>query len=99
MLCCRWGDQQLYAIMKNLKRKDLDIFEWLSPVPGDWHFIKTVSEVLKSVLWDGGFHDIAANCGTKEVLKWKDIHRILIALLEVLMNESNFKTLLRYGPS
>ena len=86
MLCCRWGDQQLYAIMKNLKRKDFDTFEWLFPAPGDWHFIKTVSEVLKSVLWDGEFHDIAANCGMKkEVSKWKDIHRILIALLEALM--------------
>ena len=75
--------------MKNLKRKDLDTFEWLFPVPGDWHFIKTVSEVLKSVLWDGGFHDIAANCGMKkEVSKWKDIHQILIALLEALMRAS-----------
>ena len=50
MLSLGGGDQQLYAIMKNLKRKDLDTFEWLFPVPGDWHFIKTVSEVLKSVM-------------------------------------------------
>ena len=55
----------MLAIMKNLKRKDLDTFEWLFPVPGDWHFVKTVSEVLKSVLWDGEFHDITANCGMK----------------------------------
>ncbi len=24
----------------NLKRKDPDTFEWLFPVPGDWHFVK-----------------------------------------------------------
>ena len=59
-------DQRLYANMMNLKRKNLDTFEWHFPVTGDWLFIKTVSEVLKSVLWDGGFHDIAANCGMKK---------------------------------
>ena len=34
------GDQQVYAIMKNLKRKNHDSFELLFPVPGDWHFSK-----------------------------------------------------------
>ena len=80
------GDQQVYAIMKNLKRKNPDSFELLFPVPGNWHFFKAVLEVLKSVLWDGRFHDVAANCGLKkEVSNWEDIHRILIALLEALI--------------
>lgn len=80
------GDQQVYAIMKNLKAKNPDTFDWIYPVSGDWHFIKTVSEVLKSLLWDGGFHDIAVKCGLKkEVSKWQDTHRILVALLEGLL--------------
>ena len=69
----------------NLKRKDPDTFEWLFPVHGDWHFVKSVRSSEKVCYGDGGFHDIAAKYGMKEVSKWKDIHRILITLLEAGM--------------
>ena len=49
------GDQQTYAIMRNLKSKYSDEYSWLYPVPGDWHIMKTASEVLKYILNDGGF--------------------------------------------
>ena len=48
------GDQQTYAHMKNLKLKYGGRYDWMYPVPGDWHIMKTCSEVLKNVLADGG---------------------------------------------
>ena len=44
------GDQQTYAIMKDLKNKYPDQYSWLYPVPGDWHIMKIAAEVLKYVL-------------------------------------------------
>ena len=41
------GDQQTYSIMENLKIKYGDHYEWLYPVPGDWHVMKTAAEVIK----------------------------------------------------
>ena len=57
------GDQQTYAIMKNLKSKYPDQYDWLYPVPGDWHIMKTAAEVIKYVLNDGGFKVFASKCG------------------------------------
>lgn len=80
------GDQQIYAILKNLKAKHPAEFAWIFPVPGDWHLVKTMSEVIKNLLWEGGFHEIAVKCGLKgEVTKWQDIHRILVPILEGLL--------------
>ena len=39
------GDQQTYAHMKNLKNKYSDHYDWMYPVPGDWHIMKTSTEV------------------------------------------------------
>lgn len=47
------GDQQVYAILKNLKKRCPETFSWTYPVPGDWHFAKTLAEVLRDLLWDG----------------------------------------------
>lgn len=60
------GDQQLFAIIRNLKTKHPSCFDWAYPVPGDWHFMKTLAEVLKAVLWDGGLCQLAAKCGMKK---------------------------------
>ena len=80
------GDKQIYSILKNLKPKHLDVYGWVFPVPGDWHFLKTMSEVLRNLLWDRGFHDLAAKCGTKkDVTRWQDIRRILVYLLDELL--------------
>ena len=35
------GDQQTNTHMKNLKSKYSDRYEWMYPVPGDWHIMKT----------------------------------------------------------
>ena len=49
-----------YAHMKNLKLKYGGQYDWMYPVPGDWHIMKTCSEVLKNVLADGGFNPLGA---------------------------------------
>ena len=83
------GDQQTYAIMKNLKSKYPDQYEWLYPVPGDWHIMKTAAEVIKYVLNDGGFKVFAAKCGHKgDISQWQDIHNILLATYEALMKSA-----------
>ena len=59
------GDQQTYSIMKNLKVKHSDNYEWMYPVPGDWHVMKTAAEVMKYVIYDGGFKQLHPNVDTK----------------------------------
>ena len=80
------GDQQTYSIMKNLKVKYGDHYDWLYPVPGDWHIMKTAAEVVKYVLSDGGFKVFAAKCGHKgDITQWQDIHNVLTACHEALV--------------
>lgn len=79
------GDQQTYAHMKNLKGKYSDHYEWMYPVPGDWHIMKTSADVIKHVLGDGGFKEFAKQCGHKgDVTQWQDIHNIIVACYESL---------------
>ena len=80
------GDQQTYSIMKNLKVKYGDHYEWLYPVPGDWHVMKTAAEVIKHILQDGGFKQFSAKCGHKgDISQWQDIHNVLTACHEALL--------------
>ena len=83
------GDQQTYAIMKNLKSKYPDQYDWLYPVPGDWHIMKTAAEVIKYVLNDGGFKVFASKCGHKgDICQWQDIHNVLVATYEALLQSA-----------
>ena len=83
------GDQQTYAIMKDLKNKYPDQYCWLYPVPGDWHIMKIAAEVLKYVLNDGGFKVFAAKCGHKgDICQWQDIHNVLVATYEALLKSA-----------
>ena len=83
------GDQQTYAHMKNLKLKYPDHYDWLYPVPGDWHLMKTAAEVLKHIMADGGFKIFASKCGHKgEINQWQDLHNILTACYEALFREA-----------
>ena len=52
------GDQQTYAILKNLIKKYPSTFSWIIPVPGDWHLLKCAAETIKDMLWDGGMSDL-----------------------------------------
>ena len=83
------GDQQTYAHMKNLKIKYPGHYDWIYPVPGDWHTLKTSAEVIKHILQNGGFLEFSKQCGHKgEVSQWKDIHNVIMALYESLLHES-----------
>jgi hypothetical protein len=80
------GDQQTYSIVKNLLKKYPDTFTWIIPMIGDWHLLKLASECLKSVLWDGGLHQLGIECGhQKDIFQWRDIHNLLIAVHEGLL--------------
>ena len=61
------GDQQTYAILKNLIKKYSSTFSWIIPVPGDWHLLKCAAETIKEMLWDGGLSDLC-----KEVKHMKE---------------------------
>ena len=82
------GDQQTYSIMKNLIVKYPETFTWMMPMPGDWHLAKLAAETIRDMLWDDGLHDLAKLCGHhKELYRWKDVHRILLAVHESLTYE------------
>ena len=71
--------------MKNLKSKYTEHNQWMYPVPGDWHIMKTSAEVIKYILMDGGFKMFAKQCGHKgDVTQLQDIHNILLACHESL---------------
>ena len=38
------GDQQIHAHMKTTKIKYPGHYDWIYPVPGDWHILVTASE-------------------------------------------------------
>ena len=71
--------------MKNLKLKYPDHYDWLYPVPSDWHLMKTAAEVLKHIIADGGFKIFASQCGHKgDINQWQDLRNILTACYEAL---------------
>ena len=58
-------------------------------VLGDWHIMKTASEVLKYVLADGGFKVFAAKCGHKgDICQWQDIHNVLAATHQAMLRSA-----------
>ena len=86
--CIVCGDQQTYSIICNLVLKYPDTYEWIIPMPGDWHLLKLAAETLRDVLWDGGMHDLAKLCNHhKELNRWRDVHDVLLAIHECLMME------------
>lgn len=62
------GDEQTYSIMLNIKGKNSDTFDWLYPIPGDWHLLKLTAEQLRDIMWDGGLKEFAAKCGYKPTM-------------------------------
>ena len=76
------GDQQTYSIMKNSKVKYSDHYNWMYPVPGDWHLMKTAAEVIKYVLQDGFIKQFSGKCGHKgDISQWQDIHNVVVACI------------------
>lgn len=59
-----WVVTNKHVIRKSVNKYP-DEYDWLYPVPGDWHIMKTAAEVLKMVLNDGGFKVFAAKYGHK----------------------------------
>ena len=70
--------------MRNLKSKYRDQYDWVYPLPGDWHIMKTAAEVIKYVLNDCGFKVLAAKCGHKGDISG----RIIVATYEALLQSA-----------
>ena len=74
------NDEQTYSILMNLKQNNGQTFDWLYPVPGDWHMLKLTAELLCDVMWDGGLKEFATKCGHKAnntITQWQDINMLL----------------------
>jgi hypothetical protein len=51
--------------------------------------LKLAAETLRDIILDGGFSDLAKQCGfKKEVYQWKDINTMLLAIHESLLREA-----------
>ena len=69
------GDQQTYALMKELQRQYPDHYSWIIILHGDWHTLQLLAEIIRDMLWDGGLKQLAHECGQKKVpTQWQDVH-------------------------
>ena len=48
----RWADV-IYVYNAQHQRIDDDSFDWLYPIPGDWHLLKLTAKQLRDIMWDG----------------------------------------------
>ena len=44
------GDEQTYTIMLNIIESHGDNFDWLYPIPWDWHLLKWTTEQLGDIM-------------------------------------------------
>ena len=90
------GDQQTYALMKQLHSKYPQHFQWIIIIPGDWHLLKLTSELLRDLMWDGGLRQFCYECGYKQQpTQWQEVHLLLVATYESLLR----KAILEYASS
>ena len=52
-----WAEISKYMLVKFLNFKYPDQYDWIYPVHGDWHILKTASEVIKYVLQTVGLEN------------------------------------------
>ena len=83
------GDQQTYALMKKLQSQHPDQYSWVVVLHGDWHMLQLLAEILRDILWDGGFRQMCAQCGYKKTpTQWQDLHLLLLALYQALLHKA-----------
>ena len=83
------GDQQTYALMKDIQKKYPNHYSWMAVLHGDWHMLQLTAEILRDVLWDGGLKQLSNECGHKKIpTQWQEIHMLLLALHEVLLRNA-----------
>ena len=86
------GDQQTFKLTKDLQIKYPSRYNWFYAAPGDWHLLKLTGELIKGILWDGGFKQMCVECGyKKDITQWVDIYLMLSSLHEVLLRISTSK--------
>ena len=82
------GDQQTYALMQTLIKKNPECYGWVLPYIGDWHLLKNCAETIRDMLWAGGLQHLANQCGYhKDLNRWRDIHKMLVGVHESLWRE------------
>ena len=86
------GDQQTFAVMKELQRKYQDHYTWMVVLHGDWHMLQLTAEILRDILWDGGLKQLSHDCGHKKLpTQWQEVHMLLLALHETLLRKAVLK--------
>ena len=83
------GDQQTYALMKDIQKKYPNHYSWMVVLHGDWHMLQLTAEILRDVLWDGGLKQLSHECGHKKLpTQWQEIHMLLLALHETILRKA-----------
>ena len=57
------GDQKLYQVFQSLKQEYEGGLEWVIPMPGDWHLLKTYQSAIMKPYFDAGLKDLAKAAG------------------------------------
>lgn len=57
------ADQQIMALMQQLKRNEPEAFGWLIPYEGDWHILLNASQLLADQGWEAGLSVVADALG------------------------------------
>ena len=52
--------------MRKLQRQYPDHYKWMIVSHGDWHTLQLLAEVIRDVLWGGGFKEMCYECGYKK---------------------------------
>ena len=83
------GDQQTYALMMELQGQYPEHYEWMVVLHGDWHTLQLLADMIKDILWDGGFKQMCYECGHKKIpTQWQEIHMLLLALYQALLHKA-----------
>lgn len=53
------GDQKLFAHMCSIKETHPKEFEWLIPIPGDWHMMMNLQQPIIDEYWGLGLMNVA----------------------------------------
>ena len=83
------GDQKLFEVFQSLKEEYGGGLDWVIPIPGDWHLLKTYQMALMKPYFDAGLKDLAKAAGypvasIQACSNFKRTHQFLIEAWEAL---------------
>lgn len=79
------GDQQTYALVKDLQRRYPDRYTRMVVLHGDW---QTPQLLAEDIIWDGGFKQICYECGYKNAQSMARNTYVTIGTLRVSLHNA-----------